>query len=131
MVGLGLELEHLPSRTADWRSTNRANQAAVIWMTKITMKIWKQLGQSSHGYELPLSNFLRFRLILRGIKPSQGQQSKVRRPKTFQLLNIFYYLLNVQHTDNKDSFAIHALGSYDTGIFRLPSTRRTYLQLNL
>ena len=59
---------------------------------------------SSHGFELPLSNFLRLRLILRGIKRSQGQQPKVRRPITLQLMNLFYYLLNVRHTDNKDSY---------------------------
>ena len=63
---------------------------------------------SSHGYELPLSNFLRLRLILRGIKRLQGQQSKVRRPITLQLLNLFSYLLNVQHTDNRDSLMLWA-----------------------
>ena len=63
---------------------------------------------SSHGYELQVSNFLRLRLILRGIKRSQGQQSKVRRPITLQLLNLFYCLLNVQHTDNRDSIMLWA-----------------------
>ena len=63
---------------------------------------------SSHGYELHLSNFLRLRLILRGIKRSHGQQSKVRRPITLQLLNLFYHLLNVQHTN--DSVWIVAFG---------------------
>ena len=63
---------------------------------------------SSHGFELPLSRFLCLRLILRGIKRSQGQQSKVRRPITLQLLNLFYYLLNVQNTDNKDSLMLWA-----------------------
>jgi len=63
---------------------------------------------SSHSYELPLSNFLRLRPILRGIKRSQGQQSKVRRPITLQLLNLFYYLLNVQHTYNRDSLMLWA-----------------------
>ena len=61
---------------------------------------------SSHGFELPLSNFLRLRLILRGIKRSQGQQSKVRRPITLHLLNLFSYLLNVRHTDNRDSLML-------------------------
>lgn len=61
---------------------------------------------SSHGYELHLSNFLRLRLILRGIKRSQGQQSKVRRPITLQLLNLFYHLLNVQRTDIRDSLML-------------------------
>ena len=50
------------------------------------------------GFEFPLSNFLSLRLILRGIKRSQGQQSKVLRPIALQLLNLFYYLLNVQNT---------------------------------
>ena len=63
---------------------------------------------SSHGYELHLFNFLRLRLILRGIKRSQGQQSKVRRPITLQLLNLFYHLLNVQRTDNRDSLMLWA-----------------------
>lgn len=63
---------------------------------------------SSHGHELHLTNFLRLRLIRRGIKRSQEQQSKVRRPITLQLLNLFYYLLNVQHTENGDSLMLWA-----------------------
>ena len=63
---------------------------------------------SSHGYELHLSNFVRLRLILRGIKRSQGQQSKERRPITLQLLNLFYHLLNVQRTDIRDSLMLWA-----------------------
>ena len=63
---------------------------------------------SSHGYELHLSNFLRLWLILRGIKRSQGHQSKVRRPITLQLLNLFYHLLNVQRIDNRDSLMLCA-----------------------
>lgn len=63
---------------------------------------------SSHGYELHLSNFLRLRLILWGIKRSQGHQSKVGRPITLQLLNLFYHLLNVQRTDNRDSLILWA-----------------------
>lgn len=54
---------------------------------------------SSYGYELPLATFLRLQLILRGIKRSQGVKSMIRRPITLQLLNLFYHLLNVQHTD--------------------------------
>ena len=61
---------------------------------------------SSHGYDLHLPNFLGLRLILRGIKRSQGHQSKVRRPITLQLLNLFYHLLNVQRTDNRDSLML-------------------------
>ena len=61
---------------------------------------------SSHGYELHLSNFLCLRLILRGIKCSQRHQSKVRRPITLQLLNLFYHFLNVQCTDNRDSLML-------------------------
>lgn len=63
---------------------------------------------SSHGYELHLSNFLHLRLILRGITCSQGHQSKVRRPITLQLLNLFYHLLNVQCTDKRDSLMLWA-----------------------
>ena len=63
---------------------------------------------SSHGFGIPLSNFLRLRLILRGIKRSQRQQSKVRRPITLQLFNLFYYLVNVQHTDNRNSLMLWA-----------------------
>lgn len=58
---------------------------------------------SSHGYKLPLPNFLRLQLVLRGIKRSQGTCPRVRRPITLQLLNLFYHLLNVQRTDSKDS----------------------------
>lgn len=83
---------------------------------------------SSHGYALQLSNFLRLRLILGGIKRSQGQQSKVRRPITLQLLNLFYCLLNVQHTDNRDSIILWAamtlafFGSLRIGEFTCNST---------
>ena len=63
---------------------------------------------SSHGYELHLPNFLRLRLTLRGIKRSQGHQSKVRRPITLQLLNLFYHFLNLQCTDNRDSLMLWA-----------------------
>lgn len=63
---------------------------------------------SSQGFELPRSNFLRLRLILRGIKRSQGQQSEIRRPITLHLFNLFYYLLNMQHTDNRDSLMLWA-----------------------
>ena len=63
---------------------------------------------SNHGYELHLSNFLRLRLILRGIKRSHGQESKVRRPITLQLLNLVYHLLIVQHTNKKDSIMLWA-----------------------
>ena len=61
---------------------------------------------SSHGYDHHLSNFLRLWLILRGFKRSQGHQSKVRRPITLRLLNLFYHLLNVQRTDNRDSLML-------------------------
>ena len=63
---------------------------------------------SSSGYELNLSAFLRLRLILRGIKRSQGVHSTVRRPITLHLLNLFYHLLNVKYTDNKDSLMVWA-----------------------
>ena len=61
---------------------------------------------SSHGYELHLSNFLRLRLILWGIKRSQGHHSKVRRPRTLQLLNLFYH--QRRRTDNRDSLMLWA-----------------------
>lgn len=63
---------------------------------------------SSSGYELNLSAFLRLRLILRGIKRSQGVHPTVRRPITLHLLNLFYHLLNVKYTDNKDSLMVWA-----------------------
>ena len=63
---------------------------------------------SSNGYELHMAGFLRLQLILRGIKRSQGAHSKVRRPITLQLLNLFYHLLNVKYTDNKDSLMVWA-----------------------
>ena len=63
---------------------------------------------SSHGYALNLSAFLRLQLILRGIKRSQGVNSKARRPITLTILNLFYYLLNVNYTCNKDSLMVWA-----------------------
>ena len=84
---------------------------------------------SSHGFEPPLSNFHRLQLILRSIKRSLGKQSKVRRSMTLQLLNLFYYLLNVQHTENRDSLMLWAAMAL---VFtRLSAPRRTYLQLNI
>ena len=63
---------------------------------------------SSHGYQLNLSAFLRLQLILRGIKRSQGDNSKTRRPITLHILNLFYHLLNVKYTSNKDSLMVWA-----------------------
>ena len=63
---------------------------------------------SSHGYALDLSAFLRLQLILRGIKRSQGVNSKIRRPITLHILNLFYHLLNVKFTTNKDSIMVWA-----------------------
>ena len=63
---------------------------------------------SSNGYELRMAGFLRLRLILRGIKHSQGVHSKVSRPITLQMLNFFHHLLNVKYIDNKDSLMVWA-----------------------
>ena len=63
---------------------------------------------SSHGYELNLSAFLRLQLILRGIRRSQGVNSKTRRPITLHILNLFYHLLNVKYTTSKDSLMVWA-----------------------
>ena len=63
---------------------------------------------SSHGYPLELSAFLRLQLILRGVKHSQGDNSKTRRPITLPILNLFYHLLNVRYTSNKDSLMVWA-----------------------
>ena len=63
---------------------------------------------SSHGYALNLSAFLRLQLILRGIKRSQGVNSKVPRPITLPILNLFYHLLTVKYTTNKDSLMVWA-----------------------
>ena len=60
----------------------------------------------SHGYAL--SAFLHLQLILRGIKRSQGVNSKARRPITVPILNLFYHLLNVKYTMNKDSLMVWA-----------------------
>lgn len=61
--------------------------------------IWHYL--SSHGYELTLATFLRQQLILRGIKRSQGVNSKIRRPISLQLLSLFlppsYFAAYWQH----------------------------------
>ena len=61
---------------------------------------------SSHGYALNLSACLRLQLILRGIKRSQGVNSKVRRPITLPILNLFYHLLIVKYTMNKEVYAL-------------------------
>ena len=63
---------------------------------------------SIHGYALKLSAFLRLQLILRGIKRSQGVNSKARRPITMHMVNLFYHLLNVKYTTNKDSLMVWA-----------------------
>ena len=63
---------------------------------------------ASHGYVLNLSAFLCLQLILRGIKRSQGVNSKARRPITLPILNLFYHLLNVKYTTNKDSLMVCA-----------------------
>ena len=63
---------------------------------------------SSHAYALNLSAFLRLQLILRGIKRSQGVNSKFRRPITLPILNLFYHLLNIKYTTNKDSLMVWA-----------------------
>ena len=63
---------------------------------------------SSHGYPLDLSAFLRLQLILRGVKRSQFDNSKTRRPITLPILNLFYHLLNVRYTSNKDSLMVWA-----------------------
>ena len=47
-------------------------------------------------------------LILRGVKRSQGDNSKTRRPITLPILNLFYHLLNVRYTSNKDSLMVWA-----------------------
>ena len=61
---------------------------------------------SSDGYQLNLSTFFCLQLILRGIKRSQGDNSKTWRPITLQILNLFYHLLNVKYTNNKDSLMV-------------------------
>ena len=57
---------------------------------------------------LPVRPILRLQLILRGIKRSQGDNSKTRRPITLHILNLFYHLLNVKYTRNKDSLMVWA-----------------------
>ena len=66
--------------------------------------IWHYL--SSHGYELTLASFLRLQLIPRGIKRSQGVNSKMSKPISLQLLSLFYHLLTLQHTDNTNSIML-------------------------
>ena len=58
--------------------------------------------------QLNLSAFLRLQLILRGIKRSQGDNSKPRRPITLNVLYLFYHLLIVRYTSNKDSLMVWA-----------------------
>lgn len=63
---------------------------------------------SSNGVALDLTKFLRLQLLLRGIKRTQGVTSKVRRPITLHLLNLFFCLLNIQCTDSIDCLMIWA-----------------------
>lgn len=63
---------------------------------------------SCHGYELNLSAFLRLQLIGGGIKRSQGVNSKTRRQITLHILNLFYHLVNIKYTTNKDSLMVSA-----------------------
>lgn len=66
--------------------------------------IWHYL--SSHGYELTLASFLRLQLIPRGIKRSQGVNSKMSKPISLRLLSLFYHLLTLQHADNTNSIML-------------------------
>ena len=63
---------------------------------------------SSNGHALALKTFLRLQLVLRGIKRVQGTNTKVRRPITLSILHLFYCLLNIEHTNNKDSLMLWA-----------------------
>ena len=75
---------------------------------------------SSHGYHLNLSAFLRLQFILRGIKRSQGDNYKTWRPITLHMLNIFYHLLNVKYTSNKDCLTVwKAMTFAFFGFFRI------------
>ena len=60
----------------------------------------------SHDYALNLPVFLHLQLILHGIKHFQGVNSKAQRPITLHILNLFYHLLNVKYTTNKDSLMV-------------------------
>ena len=63
---------------------------------------------SNNGHALMLKNFLRLQLVLRGIKRVQGSNKRVRRPITLAILNLFYCLLNIEHTRNKDYIMLWA-----------------------
>ena len=79
---------------------------------------------------LPVRPILRLQLILRGIKRSQGDNSKTRRPITLHILNLFYHLLNVKYTRNKDSLMVWAAIT-DTCLFRFSSYWGTNLRFSL
>ena len=56
-----------------------------------------------HGFELNLNKMLRLQLVLRGIKRSKGQQTRVRLPITINHLKLFKMLLAIPFTQNFNS----------------------------
>ena len=81
---------------------------------------------SSHGYQIDL--FLRLQLILRGIKRSQGDNSKTRRPITLHISNILPPLKCQIYQQQR---FLNGLGSYDTCLFRFSSYWGTNLRFSL
>lgn len=60
------------------------------------------------GFELDLKKCLRLQLVLRGIKRSQGDVTKVRLPITVHHLQLFYHQLAIPTTSNIDSLMVWA-----------------------
>lgn len=84
---------------------------------------------SSNGHALAFSTFLRLQLVLRGIKRAQGENKKVCRPITLAILNLFYCLLSVERTSNKDSIMLWA--AMTLAFFWLFTYRQAYIQFDI
>ena len=61
-----------------------------------------------HGFALNLNKMLRLQLVLRGIKRSKGQPTRVRLPITINHLKLFKMLLAIPFTQNFESKMIWA-----------------------
>ena len=61
-----------------------------------------------NGFELNFKTFFRLQLVLKGIKRSQGDRTKIRLPITVHHLQLFYYLLAIPTTANHDSLMLWA-----------------------
>lgn len=76
-----------------------------------TIKLYLAAVRNLHiinGYKFDLKEFSQLHYILRGIKRSQGDQTRIRLPITIQHLNLFHCLLNIASTKQHNSIMIWA-----------------------